>query len=49
MKKYYALAAMLLMTGTGAFAAGPEGVSKAVESCCSALAACCKAAMGCCG
>jgi hypothetical protein len=49
MKKLYIAAVALLMTGTGAYAAAPEAVSKAVASCCSALAACCGAVMACCG
>lgn len=47
MKKYH-VAAALLMTGTGAYAAVP-GVSEAFAACCSAIAACCHAALGCCG
>ena len=49
MKKFYAIGAVLLISSTGAYAAAPEAVSKAVASCCSALAACCQAALACCG
>jgi hypothetical protein len=48
MKKYY-LAALLLMSGTAAYAAEPGSVSQALASCCSAFAACCHGAMPCCG
>lgn len=49
MKKYFVTAAVLLVSSTGAYAAAPVAVSKAVASCCSALAACCQAALACCG
>lgn len=48
MKKYYAIATILLMTGTSAYAAAPGGIAKAVSACCAALAACCEAGMSCC-
>jgi hypothetical protein len=48
MKKYY-VAAVLLMSGSAAFAVEPGAVSQAITSCCSAFAACCQAAMACCG
>lgn len=42
MKRTLTIAAFaLLVSGTAAFAAAPEVVSKAVASCCQALAACC--------
>lgn len=40
MKKYYVLAATLLMTGTGAFAASPQVAAKVAEGCCALLACC---------
>lgn len=49
MKKLTLTAAVLLMTSTGAYAAAPEAVSKAVASCCGIIAACCEAVMACCG
>lgn len=49
MKKFVVTAAVLLMSSTGAYAAAPGAVGKAVASCCSAFAACCEAAMACCG
>jgi hypothetical protein len=48
MTKYY-IAAVLLMSGSAAFAAEPGAVSQAVSFCCSAFAACCQAGMACCG
>ncbi|MDP9424212.1 MAG: hypothetical protein M3Q19_15510 [Pseudomonadota bacterium] len=47
--KKFCVAAVLLMSGTGAFAAAPGSVSETLTSCCSAIAACCHAALGCCG
>jgi hypothetical protein len=49
MKKYLAIGSVLLMSGTSAFAAAPEGAVKALGSCCAALAACCEAFLSCCG
>ncbi len=49
MKKLSAIAAVLLMSGTGAYAAAPEAISQAAASCCAALAACCQAGLACCG
>ena len=49
MKKFSFTAALLLMSSTGAYAAAPNVVGKAMASCCSVLAACCEAAMACCG
>ena len=48
MKKISGLAAVLLMSSTGAYAAAPESVSEALASCCAALAACCAAILSCC-
>jgi len=42
-------AAVLLTSGTGAYAAAPGTVSDILASCCSAIAACCEAALACCG
>ena len=49
MKKFYAIAAVALMSSTGAYAAAPGTVSKLAAACCSAVAACCEAVMACCG
>lgn len=40
MKKYYALATMLALTSTGAFAASPGVAAKVAEGCCALLACC---------
>ena len=48
MKKYYAMAAVLLMSASGAFAAEPSVVVKAVAGCCAALG-CCGLGLPCCG
>ncbi len=48
MKKYVLAASVLLMSGTGAYAAAPNAVSTAIADCCAALAACCEAVMACC-
>lgn len=49
MKKVYATAAMVLMSGTTAYAAAPDAATQALAACCSALAACCQAILACCG
>ncbi len=49
MTKFYATTAVLLLSGTSAYAAAPEVVTNGLSSCCSALAACCEALLACCG
>ncbi len=47
MKKLIATAVMLA-SGSAAYAAAPETVSGIASACCSALAVCCQLALGCC-
>lgn len=42
------VAATLLMSATGAYAAAPDHIAKAAMSCCAALAACCGIDLPCC-
>ncbi len=49
MIKILTIAAVLLTTGSGAYAAAPEAVGQALVACCSVLAACCETLMACCG
>ena len=46
MTKIISFASLTLVSGSAAFAAVPEAIAKAGESCCKLIAACC--GLGCC-
>ena len=48
MKKFYILGALLLASGSAAFAADPHTVASAVAACCDLALACCGGAADCC-
>ena len=48
MTKIISFATLMLMSGSAAYAAAPEAVTKAAESCCDLIAACCGLGLGCC-
>lgn len=47
-KKYIAVAALLLASATGAYAAEPEAVSQMVADCCAEMLGCCDEPEDCC-
>ena len=48
MKKLFVTFAMLLGSGSAAYAAAPETAANLAGACCAALGACCELALACC-
>lgn len=48
MKKYYLIGALLLASGSAAFAADPQTAASTLAACCDLVLGCCQSVMDCC-